>query len=201
MEPIQSSPPVCLMASFAMLLMPIADAAEEGAASMVYRCPGPPVVYTDKITADEARARNCRSIEGTPIQIRDPVQPAPTQPSRWALAGTGTKTTVYVDTQSLRKAGTVARVWLKWTSTVAMETTRAQPAKTYLSEKTFAIYDCSNRTSATLQVIRYADSDAAGDVVESFSIREPQANFDSVAPESLGEAILKVVCETVSRAN
>jgi hypothetical protein len=33
----------------------------------VYRCPGPPVVYTDKISAAEARTRNCRGIDGKPL--------------------------------------------------------------------------------------------------------------------------------------
>lgn len=35
----------------------------------VYKCPGPPVLYTDAITAQEARAKGCRTIEGTPITV------------------------------------------------------------------------------------------------------------------------------------
>jgi hypothetical protein len=35
----------------------------------VYRCPGPPVLYTDAISADEARERGCRTIEGAPITV------------------------------------------------------------------------------------------------------------------------------------
>lgn len=35
----------------------------------VYRCPGPPVLYTDSISPQEAKARDCRSIEGTPITV------------------------------------------------------------------------------------------------------------------------------------
>lgn len=35
----------------------------------VYRCPGPPVLYTDALSADEARSRGCRTIEGAPITI------------------------------------------------------------------------------------------------------------------------------------
>jgi hypothetical protein len=35
----------------------------------VYRCPGPPVLYTDALSADEARAKGCRTIEGAPITI------------------------------------------------------------------------------------------------------------------------------------
>ncbi len=35
----------------------------------VYRCPGPPVLYTDAISAIEARERGCRTIEGAPITV------------------------------------------------------------------------------------------------------------------------------------
>jgi hypothetical protein len=35
----------------------------------VYRCPGPPVLYTDNLSPAEARDRNCRTIEGAPITI------------------------------------------------------------------------------------------------------------------------------------
>jgi len=35
----------------------------------VYRCPGPPVLYTDALTSVEARERGCRGIEGAPITI------------------------------------------------------------------------------------------------------------------------------------
>ena len=48
----------------------------------VYRCPGPPVLYTDTLTAAEARERGCRSIEGTPVTVvqgrtRPPANAAP----------------------------------------------------------------------------------------------------------------------------
>ena len=33
------------------------------AQAAVYRCPGPPVEYTDALTAQQARDRGCRSIE------------------------------------------------------------------------------------------------------------------------------------------
>jgi hypothetical protein len=50
----------------------------------VYRCPGPPVLYTDAITAAEARDRNCRTIEGAPltvVQARRPTPPASAAPA------------------------------------------------------------------------------------------------------------------------
>jgi hypothetical protein len=42
----------------------------------VYRCPGPPILYTDQITAQEAKERNCRTIEGAPVTIVQTPKPA-----------------------------------------------------------------------------------------------------------------------------
>jgi len=38
-------------------------------AGTVYRCPGNPVLYTDQLSPQEARDRNCTTIEGAPITI------------------------------------------------------------------------------------------------------------------------------------
>jgi hypothetical protein len=42
--------------------------------TVVYRCPGPPVLYTDTLTPAEAKERNCRSIENAPVTV---IQGAP----------------------------------------------------------------------------------------------------------------------------
>ena len=62
------------------LLTPMPAAAQAGA---VYRCPGPPVLYTDALRAEEARERGCRTIEGAPITVIQATKPRP------ATAGTG----------------------------------------------------------------------------------------------------------------
>jgi len=41
----------------------------------VYRCPGPPVLYTDTLTVQEARERGCRTIEGAPVTIVQTTRP------------------------------------------------------------------------------------------------------------------------------
>lgn len=43
----------------------------------VYRCPGPPVLYTDAITPQEAKDKNCRTIEGAPITVMQSTKPKP----------------------------------------------------------------------------------------------------------------------------
>jgi len=39
------------------------------AQGVVYKCPGNPVLYTDQISAQEAKTRGCSQIEGAPITI------------------------------------------------------------------------------------------------------------------------------------
>jgi len=41
----------------------------------VYRCPGPPVLYTDALSAKEASEKGCRTIEGTPITVMQTSKP------------------------------------------------------------------------------------------------------------------------------
>ncbi len=40
--------------------------------------PGPPILYTDQITPQQAKERDCRTIEGTPITVVSPGKPRPT---------------------------------------------------------------------------------------------------------------------------
>lgn len=55
----------------------LAAPAQAQTPAAVYRCPGPPVEYTDALTAQQARDRGCRSIEGTPITIIQGRPPTP----------------------------------------------------------------------------------------------------------------------------
>lgn len=52
----------------------------------VYRCPGPPVLYTDAMSPQEAKDKGCRAIEGTPVTVVPATKPrAPTA----SASGTG----------------------------------------------------------------------------------------------------------------
>jgi len=60
--------------SAAVLALALAGPLAPGAASaqansVVYRCPGPPVLYTDTISAAEAKEKGCRTIEGAPVTV------------------------------------------------------------------------------------------------------------------------------------
>ena len=58
--------------------------AQQSASSAVYRCPGPPVLYTDALSPQEAKDKGCRAVEGVPVTV----VPAPPRP-RAAAPGTG----------------------------------------------------------------------------------------------------------------
>ena len=72
-------PAICLRHNAAMLnrlLGLLIVAASLGAqAQGVYRCPGPPVLYTDALSAKEASEKGCRTIEGTPITVMQTAKP------------------------------------------------------------------------------------------------------------------------------
>ncbi|MEW6707937.1 MAG: hypothetical protein AB1430_24085 [Pseudomonadota bacterium] len=46
-------------------------------AATVYRCPGPPVLYTDALTPQEAKEKNCRTVEGAPVTVMQMPKPKP----------------------------------------------------------------------------------------------------------------------------
>jgi hypothetical protein len=43
--------------------------AAQAQGTTVYRCPGPPVLYTDAISAQQARARGCQPVDAVPVTI------------------------------------------------------------------------------------------------------------------------------------
>ena len=72
-------------------------AGQASAQGVVYRCPGPPVLYTDAMSAKEAAEKGCRSIEGTPASVIAPVNPrAPT------VSASGTEGGLKVEDQRVR---------------------------------------------------------------------------------------------------
>ena len=59
------APAACLSLLAAVVAAPLSAAAQ----GTVYRCPGNPPLYTDQISAQDAKDRNCRTIEGAPVTV------------------------------------------------------------------------------------------------------------------------------------
>jgi hypothetical protein len=81
-----------MRARFAVLLASLLCGAAGPALSQgtVYRCPGNPVLYTDQITAAEARDRGCRTIDGAPVTVVQTHRPRPATASTTAPPASGT---------------------------------------------------------------------------------------------------------------
>jgi hypothetical protein len=61
--------------AFGIALLSIATVSHAG--TTVYRCPGPPVLYTDTLTPQEAKEKGCRTIEGAPVTVMQMPKPKP----------------------------------------------------------------------------------------------------------------------------
>jgi hypothetical protein len=71
-------PTIAPLLAALVLVSPAGLAGAQTAPSVVYRCPGPPVLYTDQLTAQEAKDRGCRTIEGAPVTVvQTPQRPRP----------------------------------------------------------------------------------------------------------------------------
>lgn len=53
---------------------------------VVYRCPGPPVLYTDALTLEQAQAQQCRPIEGAPLNAGSAPARSLSRPQKSAAA-------------------------------------------------------------------------------------------------------------------
>ncbi|MCZ8235144.1 MAG: hypothetical protein O9335_08305 [Inhella sp.] len=64
------------------------------AQNIVYRCPGPPVLYTDALTPKEAADKGCKSIEGAPVSVVQSPRPRPPSaaPAPAPASAEGTRT-------------------------------------------------------------------------------------------------------------
>lgn len=65
-----------LPAAALLMLAPCAAIAQSGGDSTVYRCPGPPVLYTDALSPSEAKAKGCRPLEAAPLTVVQSRRPA-----------------------------------------------------------------------------------------------------------------------------
>jgi len=68
-----------------LALVPAAGWAQ-GEGKTVYRCPGNPVLYTDALSAKEAKEKGCRTLEGAPVTVVQSIKPRP--PAASGPAGT-----------------------------------------------------------------------------------------------------------------
>jgi hypothetical protein len=101
-------PRLAVLIGLVPFLSPIAVQAQD---KPVYRCPGPPVLYTDALSPQEARDKGCRTLEGAAITIvpmnrpKAAAQPTASGPAAAQRPAEGTR----VDPSEQRARDTDAR--------------------------------------------------------------------------------------------
>ena len=118
----------------------------------------------------------------------------PSYAANWVDAGGNDSISVYVDTQSLRRSGAKVKVWTKWVYAKPWEVKGSYPAKTYQSSKQLSVYHCEERTTVTLQITRYVDSETA-EVADDASGADMASRYSEVAPDTIGESLLEFACQ------
>lgn len=114
--------------------------------------------------------------------------------SDWVLVSAGSGVSAYVDNESIRFQGSNAKVWVKWVYEKPQKIEGTYPDKYFVLGKELSVYKCLDRTSGTVQSVKYSSLEA-GEVVESYSIAEKYWSFSEVVPDTMGETILSVVCK------
>jgi hypothetical protein len=71
--------------------LPLLLTAAAQAQGTVYRCPGNPESYSNLLSAEEAKAKGCRTIEGAPISIVQTPRPRPASATAQAPQASGAR--------------------------------------------------------------------------------------------------------------
>lgn len=131
-------------------------------------------------------------------EMPDPLPPKPgdnLDRKRWfAIAGGNNGAVYFVDAKTVIRSKPVRSAWIV-TSYPSSQKPDGYSVEGYQSTKEQWIFNCQDRSIATLQVIRYNKMDAQGNIVFSRSIDKSKAVLDSVAPETIGEVILEAICK------
>lgn len=103
-----------------------------------------------------------------------------------------------VDKDSIVRSGQLRKAWFKWSYVVTKAKSVPSYAKfpsgsgSYIETLDLSYFNCAERTTATIQAI-FRDKD--GEVAGQTTLTVKEATFSEVAPETVGEAMLTLVCK------
>lgn len=121
--------------------------------------------------------------------------------SNWIQVGRSSDgtSTIFVDASSIAFSGGHAKAWFLNDNMYSLDAPTPYSATRYVSNKTLALFDCDQRTSAVTQTVYYDDHNGGGKVVWSWSVPPAKAAYSDVIPDTLGEAMLDSVCSHRSK--
>lgn len=116
--------------------------------------------------------------------------------SNWVKVTQNESMAIFADTETIRRTDATVQIWTKWAFKQPKDAADSNPKMAYQSTKDLSVIRCDDRTTVTLQSTKYADADAAGDVVStSDSYPDTPSRYRHVLPDSIGEIILEYACK------
>ena len=113
--------------------------------------------------------------------------------TKWEKVGDAGPVAVYVDKESVRRAGTDTRAQLEWRWTRLTDVPGADPPKQYRLERQLQITNCINRSYAVSEGTRYADERGL-DPVSSYKYDESALPFSVPTPRTVRDSVVTYVC-------
>ena len=117
----------------------------------------------------------------------------PVYSAQWEAFGGTDTARVFIDKESIKRSGSVVKVWLKWVNDTPRPVFGSVDGALSTLELTLNAYNCVSRESAILQVIKYGGK-GDGEVLMQASARDDPSRYEAVVPESLAEKVLSQVC-------
>jgi len=108
--------------------------------------------------------------------------------AKWELVSKTEKVAYYLDLESIVSSGRLKRVWL-------LENGHdGHNEFIYTSRLQLRVINCSERSVAVKQYVLYALPDGKGEPLGDGAYRDSELDFLQVVPGSIGERILRKVC-------
>lgn len=110
-----------------------------------------------------------------------------TAQAEWTKVGQTSQATVFVDKQSLRRSGSMSKVW----TLTNFATPDVTDRKTSQSAKSHFEFDCKEERSRVLAVYMYALPNGTGNVNDAVSSVDP---WYPLPPKSMNQRLWKIAC-------
>ena len=151
-----------------------------------------PVQWTDSLYVSDAHAPDLRKfIDGNGLAVALLVLfqwlgEAPVH-AEWLLVDANAKASVYIDTDSMIRNGTLVRVWVM----DDLRTVHTRGASRYLSSRAQEEHDCADERFRLLTLENFSGNMGIGDVVYRHA---NESNWTSIPRGTLAQSVWKVVC-------
>ena len=110
--------------------------------------------------------------------------------AEWAEIGADQIRTSYADSATLSKAGDIVKMW----DLMDFKAVQSRPYGTpFLSQKRQQEYDCGNRRTRAVELVRYSENMGQGDEAPAEVDAE---KWEPIAPGTAGEVLWKFACGT-----